>query len=233
MAGLSTTILAPGTTSSWCATFAAQVSTLDPLVASTARSTPTSSLPTTPSFSCTQVFFLSSSNPNSFVCQCSDKTWNHRAAQESYSDCPNQVASTSLTTILPKATAPTNRVTCALFIFAPGSPTWGPPFYECSHNLLFLGSLPASLSATATTTLTLSKPVTVGTATLPTFQTDLTSPLCTEAPSLSIQVRCASYASSCRFITHDQCMRISMYQDKRTGWSTGNSKLLLQSSLWR
>lgn len=56
----------------------------------------------------TKVWCLFNGNENSFVCQCNDGTWNHRKAQESYSNCLNQVASTSLTTTSSNAVFPTS-----------------------------------------------------------------------------------------------------------------------------
>ena len=123
---------------------------------------------------CTKVWFLSEGNQNSFICQCNDGTWNHRAAQESYSDCPNQVASTSLTTISSKAVIPTS-VACTVVVFDPGSPYWGPPLYVRNNDVLILTTpYPSSLSA-KTTTLTLSEPNTSGTAGFATITTPLTA----------------------------------------------------------
>ena len=110
---------------------------------------------------------------NSFVCQCNDGTWNHRAAQVSYSNCPNQVASTSLTTISSKTIIPTS-VACTV-VFDPGSPYWGPPFYECDNGVLITATpYPGTLSA-RTTTPTLSEPNTSGTAAFATIITPLTA----------------------------------------------------------
>ena len=144
-----------------------------------------SSVPTLHALACTKFLFFPDDGPNSFVCQCNNGTWNHRKAQESYSDCPSQVTSTALTTITSTVVLP-STVSCNLIVFGPGSPTWGPPFCECSNDLLFLGSCPISVSA-RTTTLTLSEPVTPGANAIPTFTTDLSAAVCTEVPSLSIK----------------------------------------------
>lgn len=145
----------------------------------------TSSVPALPSLACTKFLFFPGDGPNSFVCQCNDGTWNHRKAQESYSECPSQITSTALTTTTATVALP-STVSCTLVVFAPGSLTWGPPFCECSNDLLFLGSCPVSVSA-QTTTLTLSEPVTPGANAIPTLTTDPSAAVCTEVPSLSIK----------------------------------------------
>ena len=172
---------AVGSTSTICATapiVTTQVSASvtanpQPVASSTSATRSTSATSSSP-VECTKVWFFSEGDDNSFVCQCNDGTWNHRAAQESYSNCPNQVASTSLTTTSSKAVIPTS-VACTVVVFDPGSPYWGPPFFECDNGVLIIFTpYPSTLSA-KTTTLTLSEPNTSGTAKIFTITTPLTA----------------------------------------------------------
>lgn len=185
-AGIQTTVAAAGSSSTFCPSTAQDPNVVVPTIVSAAttanpQSTATSISATssTPA-ECTKFWFLSEEDSNSFVCQCKDGTWNHRKAQESYSDCPNQVASTSLTTTSSGAIIPTS-VACSVVVFGPGSPYWGPPFFECDNGVLILGPpYPSTLSA-RTTTLTLSEPNTSGTKAFFPITTPLTAvsdPLC-------------------------------------------------------
>lgn len=141
------------------------------LTAHTVTITPSSTLTTastssSPPLACTQYFYFPEAGPNSFVCQCNDDTWNHfdgSEYQDSYSECPSQVAIVSLTAATASATVSPD-VSCASVVLGPTSANYG-SFCECSNNLFFPEECPASVSA-ATTTLTRSDPPSSVTAAL-------------------------------------------------------------------
>ena len=88
------------------------------LTAHTVTITPSSTLTTastssSPPLACTQYFYFPEAGPNSFVCQCNDDTWNHfdgSEYQDSYSECPSQVAIVSLTAATASATVSPRRL---------------------------------------------------------------------------------------------------------------------------
>ncbi len=115
-------------------------------------------LPTTTAtpLACTQYFYYSDDGPNSFVCQCSDSTWNHLRNDDVYSECPSQVSTVSLTTATPSATVPSG-VSCSLVVFGPTAINYG-NFCECDNSMFWGGGCPTWISVAATTTFTFSKP---------------------------------------------------------------------------
>lgn len=120
------------------------------LTADSKAMSPTSTL------ACTQFFFFADDGPNNFICQCNDGTWNHRNKQDSYSLCPSQETTVSMTVAYNPETTIPSGVSCALVNYAPSSVQYN-PFCECSNDLFFVNACPSSVAA-VTTTLTLSEP---------------------------------------------------------------------------
>lgn len=112
------------------------------------------STPPTSIFGCIQKFLFADDGPNSFVCQCNDDTWNH-LEEDTYSLCPSQVTTISMTIAYPSTTIAPN-VSCTLVNYAPSSAVYV-PLCECANKLFFADECPSSVSA-ATITLTLSEP---------------------------------------------------------------------------
>lgn len=110
----------------------------------------------TSALACTQYFYYANDGPNTFVCQCNDGTWNHRRNQDTYSLCPSQVTTVSLTIAYPWETTIPTGVSCTLVNYEPSSVDFV-PFCECSNDWFFVDACPSSVAA-ATTTLTLSEP---------------------------------------------------------------------------
>ena len=155
------------------------------------------STPPTPTLACTQYFFYEDDGPNNFVCQCNDGTWNHRPRQDTYSLCPSQVTTVSLTAADSLKTTIPPGVSCTLVNYAPNSVDFL-PFCECSNDLLFPDECPSSVRA-ATTTLTFSEPLASVTAAL--TKGDYITPIMTKpapppSPTTSSCVpQCTKYVS--------------------------------------
>ncbi len=155
--------------------------TITPSSTLTTTSASSSSSPSSsPPLACTQYFYFPESGANSFVCQCNDGTWTHineYEHQDTYSECPSQVATVSLTQATPSATLPPD-VSCTKVIYEPSSANYD-PFCECSNHIFWPVECPGSVSAAFTTTLTFSEPPASVTAALTRgdFVTPIPSPV--------------------------------------------------------
>lgn len=116
--------------------------------------TSTAPIPTSSTLACTQVFYYPEDGADSFVCQCSDSTWNHFRNVDFYSVCPSQVSIVSLTAATPSATVPPG-VSCSLVVFGPTTVDYG-DFCECSNSIFWSGGCPIDVATT--TTFTFSRP---------------------------------------------------------------------------
>lgn len=167
-------------------------------------STSTATMPISSPLACTQVFYYPKDGADSFLCQCSDSTWNHFRNVDFYSQCPSQVSVVSLTTATPSATVPPG-FSCSLVVFGPSTVNYG-NFCECNNSMFWGGGCPTSIHVAATTTFTFSRPPATVTAGL--TNGDYVTP----SPSLSPSMVTPACVPQCTKLTKPPGPHGEMYE---------------------